>query len=400
MKQQIITFLSFIFLFNCFTSSPIRAQKADKVLEKKIVVTGKQITIDSLLRIISRQTAIEFSFNSKKISPAKKVAVPKQSLTIFKWLQNLRQEVNIDYKLVGNHLVLLDRGGKAPVVNMKPIFAVTNTDKRNKPVLPGNKIYNSKVQNSYSAAHNEKISLAAQKNEVTQKSTGKIDADSSVMIPVPQMPDTGSKKINFPERKIITIDTTQMLMVKNTDNDVSSVPSSSPGTITSWDNKHQLTFTPGRLLFESAKYYGISIGLDYDRKLLSFGRTVNKNNTAWKRFNLNLEVGADYVFGKKPDSLRMDGILIAHLFPDIIYKFGQYAHIDIGAGLAAFAPSPAAHLGYGVNLSVNFPVNRQTKAFNKIILFGAGLEMYEFKPFDAYFLGTVRLSMLFPRKKR
>src|SRR6187549_1583867 len=97
MKKQIINFLSFVFLAGCFINCPVTGQIANNALSKKIVVTGKQITIDSLLRIVSRQTAVEFSFNSTKISPAKKIAVPKQSLTVFQWLQNLKQEVNIDY---------------------------------------------------------------------------------------------------------------------------------------------------------------------------------------------------------------------------------------------------------------------------------------------------------------
>ena len=397
MKQQLISFLSFIILIN----SPILAQTANKALEKKVIVKGKQITIDSLLRIFSGQTTIEFSFNSKKISPAKKVAVPKQSLTIFQWLQNLRQEINIDYKLVGNHLVLLDRAGKVKPVKPATLYAGTNTGKRNNPVLPGNKIHNSKVQNNYSAA-NDGISQAEQKNAVTQKDAGKKDADTSAVIPIPQAQDSTSVKGNIPDRKMIINDSTQTQAVKKTD-DPLPVAASSMATTPTWDYKHQLTLTPGIPILESGKYYGFSLGLDYDRKLLSFGNRI-KNDEESERFNLNLELGVDYVFDK--DSIRLGGFLIGHVFPDLQYKLGQYAHIDLGGGPAVIFYNPGTYFGYGINLSVNFPVIKQKvstgqgKGFNKVILLGAGIEMYEFSPDDPLFLGTVRLTMLFPGKKR
>ena len=399
MKQNVP--VGFIFLISCFIYSTNVAQTANKALDKKIVVTGKQISIDSLLRIFSRQTTIEFSFNSKKISPSKKVVVPKQSLTIFQWLQNLRREVNVDYKLVGNHLVLLDSPAKIKTGKTAIAYAGTNTVKRNK-VLPGNKIHNSKVQNNYSAAHHGKIIQTALKNNVKREEPGKKDADTSAIQPIPQARDTGSIRANISDKKMVINDTTQTQVVKKTD-DPSPVTLSSFDSNLSWDYKHQLTLTPGIPILESGKYYQFSIGLDYDRKLLYFGHTV-KNDAEWERFNLNLELGVDYVFDK--DSTRLGGFLIGHVFPDLQYKLGQYSHIDVGAGPAVIFYSPGTYFGYGVNLSINFPVTKQKvitgagNGFNKIIFLGAGIEMYEFSPDDPLFFGTIRLTMLFPGKKR
>jgi len=396
MKKHILPFLRLVLFAGCFINCTVMAQTATNALGKKIVVTGKQITIDSLLGIFSRQTAVEFSFNSTKISPAKKITVPKQSLTVFQWLQILKQEVNIDYKLIGNHLVLLDRSGKGIPVNSKPAFAVTNAVKKDKPVMPGNKIFNSKVQNNYSAPGDGKILPPPGKDPVAEKEQVK-NADTLVTIPARPIQDTGSGKNNLSPGKLITGDSNQVQLLKSRDDKASPVTSSSvPGTDPLLDYKHQLTLTPGIPIWELSKYYKFSIGLDYDRKLFSFGRTVNRNNTAWNRFNVNLELGADYVFHK--DSTGRQGLLVAHLFPDIIYKLGQYGQIDLGGGLAGLIPSPGAHLGFGINLSVNLPVARL--ASHKVILFGVGIEMYEFGPYDALYLGTLRLTMLFPGKKR
>lgn len=85
-----------------------KAQVSNATFEKKIVVTAKSIRIDSLLKVFARQTGVEFSFNTSKISPSKTLAVARQVQTLSQWLTTLRQNPGIQYKVVGNHIILVD----------------------------------------------------------------------------------------------------------------------------------------------------------------------------------------------------------------------------------------------------------------------------------------------------
>jgi hypothetical protein len=404
MKQNNLSVAGFIFLLNCLISHSVMAQNADRALEKKITLSGKYITIDSLLRVFSRQTAIEFSFNSKRISPAKKVTIAARSQTLLQWLQNLKQEVSIDYKLVGNHLVLLDMPRQVNRFKPTRVYAANNPGKINKKVLPSNKINNSNVNRSF-AVDNKNILPTRSKISSHPEEQVKTIPDTVTTTTFQQTAAIASTGETDIDKKPLLVDTTQSQLVNNAKLNTSpAIASASAKTTFMKDYKHHVTFMPGVPIFESAKYYSFSIGLDYDRKLLSFGNTVLRNNLEMKRCNLNLEIGVDYIFDK--DSTRGGGTLIGHIFPDLIYKLGESAHIDLGAGLAVLLPSPASHLGYGVNLSVNFPISKQNgvknsaNEFYKTILLGAGIEMYEFRPDDPIFLSTLRLTIALGGKKR
>ena len=94
-------------------SSSLCAQVNSKALSKSILISAKEVRIDSLLHIFSRQTGIGFSFNSNKIRPSKKVTVPKAKQTLAEWLNMLHRETGITHRVVGNHIILVDT--KQPV---------------------------------------------------------------------------------------------------------------------------------------------------------------------------------------------------------------------------------------------------------------------------------------------
>jgi hypothetical protein len=77
-------------------------------LAKKITVEQGSVRIDSLLKIFSRQTGIEFSFNSRKIPPSKTIHVKTGVNSLEAWLQYLQQSIDIQYKIVGSHIILFD----------------------------------------------------------------------------------------------------------------------------------------------------------------------------------------------------------------------------------------------------------------------------------------------------
>ncbi|MBC7829755.1 MAG: hypothetical protein H7122_18570 [Chitinophagaceae bacterium] len=93
------------------------AQSNRKPFDREIILSGNEVRIDTLLKIFSSQTGIQFSFTSNKINPSKKLAVPKTSKTLSQWLTILSKTMGIEHKLLGSHVILIDnntRKGKIP----------------------------------------------------------------------------------------------------------------------------------------------------------------------------------------------------------------------------------------------------------------------------------------------
>ena len=100
-----ICFLTSLLLLTSFFG---KAQHSKEALKSNIWIQQGEIRLDSLMRVFSRQSGFEFSFNSKKISPSKKVPVAKKTQTVSEWLNNLRVNLGIEHKFVGNHIILVD----------------------------------------------------------------------------------------------------------------------------------------------------------------------------------------------------------------------------------------------------------------------------------------------------
>lgn len=84
------------------------AQHSKEALKKNISIQQSEIRLDSLMRVFSRQSGFEFSFNSKKILPTRKVTVNKRTQTVSEWLNKLQTTFGIEHKFVGNHIILVD----------------------------------------------------------------------------------------------------------------------------------------------------------------------------------------------------------------------------------------------------------------------------------------------------
>jgi len=105
-----LTIKSPVLILVCILSFSLHApsQISNNTFSKKIYVPAKEIRVDSLLRIFASQTGVEFSFNSNKISPAKKISVINHTQTLNQWLNSLNQTLGIQHKVVGNHIILID----------------------------------------------------------------------------------------------------------------------------------------------------------------------------------------------------------------------------------------------------------------------------------------------------
>jgi hypothetical protein len=136
MFMKILPIIPIIFIIAttaCF-AGPSEAQVTNRTFKKTIVITSREIRIDSLLKTFSRQTGAEFSFNSNKISPSKKLPVASSHQTLSQWLDVLRSNMGVQHKIMGNHIILVENGGAAPV---KPSSKKTGGAKiatRTKPV--------------------------------------------------------------------------------------------------------------------------------------------------------------------------------------------------------------------------------------------------------------------------
>lgn len=106
MRQKTFIFL----LISCFFSTPliVRSQLNSEKLQKKIVIRSNTIRIDSLFDIFSKQTGIEFSFNSRRISPSKMISIKPGTKALKEWLESLKQSIGINYSVLGNHIIVTD----------------------------------------------------------------------------------------------------------------------------------------------------------------------------------------------------------------------------------------------------------------------------------------------------
>ena len=98
----------FFFIFLVTHAICSEAQINNNTFQRKIYVAANEIRVDSLLRIFTRQTGVEFSFSSNKISPAKKIAVANHAQTLNQWLNTLNRTLGVQHKVVGNHIILID----------------------------------------------------------------------------------------------------------------------------------------------------------------------------------------------------------------------------------------------------------------------------------------------------
>ncbi|NII27866.1 hypothetical protein HB364_22475 [Pseudoflavitalea sp. X16] len=103
----------------CFHLSA-STQVSRTAFDKKIVITTRSIRIDSLLKVFSRQTGVEFSFNPTRVNPSKTLTVSTQHQTLSQWLTTLRQRVGVQHKVVGNHIILFDNGPATAPAQSKP----------------------------------------------------------------------------------------------------------------------------------------------------------------------------------------------------------------------------------------------------------------------------------------
>lgn len=108
MKVAKITYWFFIFQF-LFTQLD-HGQTASEVNMKTIVTIDKsQSRFDDLLNSVSAQAGVVFSFSTKKISSNKLLKLNPGTQTLETFLNQIKNSTGFYYKIVGKHIIFLDR---------------------------------------------------------------------------------------------------------------------------------------------------------------------------------------------------------------------------------------------------------------------------------------------------
>jgi hypothetical protein len=102
-------------------SSPAQS---NEVTKKKVTLPAITIRIDSLLQQLSKQTGTRFSFNPGKITASRKISFASRQQTIEQVLTQIRKTTGVGYKLLGNHIILVEQ--PVNIVQKKPGLANTN----------------------------------------------------------------------------------------------------------------------------------------------------------------------------------------------------------------------------------------------------------------------------------
>ncbi|MGO4293351.1 hypothetical protein [Chitinophaga sp. RAB17] len=69
---------------------------------------AKQIRLDSLLSIVSRQTGARFSLNTSKFPPSRIIHVPKGPMPVAQLLTAIKEDTGIFYTVLGGHIIFID----------------------------------------------------------------------------------------------------------------------------------------------------------------------------------------------------------------------------------------------------------------------------------------------------
>ena len=98
-------------------------------LSQRVVFSGTVIRFDSLLKKVSRQTHLIFSYNTRKVNHSLIFNFPLRNYTVGEILKNIKEKTGLDYLLAENHIILKQVKRATPPVNS--ISAPASTDKSN-----------------------------------------------------------------------------------------------------------------------------------------------------------------------------------------------------------------------------------------------------------------------------
>jgi hypothetical protein len=276
-KISVIISICFVVL----TAKPVTAQANNKALEKRIVIHEREVRVDSLLKIFSTQTGVEFSYNPNRINPSKRLVVPAKSNTLSQWLNMFRQTLGVEYKLAGNHIILIDTYKRNNVTTKKIAFKATQQKKVSTPSVlhstttPKGKTVAKPMKDQ---THEQAVKLQQVSPANNNNRTSTTDVSVSDHNPSPQKDNSATANTEQTDKVVASSDTR---VIKLTDESETGKPA--PAQV--GDNKDAIQITGGYSLHGSGDLKGIVFATEYIHFLT-------------KRFSLNYNLRATINSGK------------------------------------------------------------------------------------------------------
>jgi hypothetical protein len=103
------TFMKFLCLVKIATlliALPMPVHSQNRKVDKEITIRANEIAVESLLQVLIKNTGMHFSYNPHTIKNAPTLSISKHTLTAVGWLSMLKASTKIDYKILGDHIIL------------------------------------------------------------------------------------------------------------------------------------------------------------------------------------------------------------------------------------------------------------------------------------------------------
>ncbi|MGF2414528.1 MAG: hypothetical protein ACQUYJ_19490, partial [Ferruginibacter sp.] len=127
-------------------------------LNTKVKIGTNPVRFDSLVKNISNQTKAQFSFNTRKIAPGKIFILKKGEQSLGNVLQEIRNKTGIYYKIIGSHIILLDKQPQADIGKPTSYLSKPPSLKQKTATTKISVRKNSKITNSKYGFENKVIS--------------------------------------------------------------------------------------------------------------------------------------------------------------------------------------------------------------------------------------------------
>lgn len=90
------------------------AQRTAVNLQQQVNIPADRLPLDSLLQVVSKQTGVKFSVNTRKFPLSRAVTIKRRKQTVAALLGEIRASTKMDYTFVGGHIIFVDAVAPLP----------------------------------------------------------------------------------------------------------------------------------------------------------------------------------------------------------------------------------------------------------------------------------------------
>lgn len=100
-------FVSFIVIL--FATGACSAQQDHSDFSKQIHIPSGYLRLDTIASLISRQSSLRLSINTRKFPPSKMIRLQKGLRPIFSILADIQKSIGNGYKILGDHVIFIEK---------------------------------------------------------------------------------------------------------------------------------------------------------------------------------------------------------------------------------------------------------------------------------------------------